>query len=136
MSNIDFDWRLENRVFYPTLLEWWSAHNAFGGKVIPYENMPTRIFVVSRAGEDLFAVSVYVTDSAMCWIGWITSNPSAKLKSKYKALDFLHGIITTVMKSQGYKCIVSKTNERGLAKALDSNGYVPTEVTQFYIKNI
>lgn len=134
---MEFQWRLvDKKDYYKTLLGWWQKHKAFNEKVIEYSRMPNRVFIVSKGGEDLFAVTVYISDSTICWIGWITSNPDAKLRNKYGALEYLYEIISIVMKSQGYDCIISKTNERGLIKALENSAFVITEKSNFYIKNI
>lgn len=136
-KQMEFKHRLTHkRQYYDTLVDWWESHKAFGNKVIEYDRMPDRVFIVSKGGEDLFAISVYVSDSTICWIGWITSNPTAKIKNKYKALEYLYDAISKDMSKQGYDCIISKTNERGLAKALENSAFVLTEQSNFYIKNI
>lgn len=132
-----FEWRLENKnTFYETLVGWWTKHKAFNDKIIPYKSLPNRIFIVSKNGEDLYAVPVYISDSDFCYLGFITSNPKAGVKSKHGALRFLYNIISIVMKSQGFDRIMSKTNERGLTRELLNSGFIFTEKTGYYIKNI
>ena len=130
-----FDWRLlDKSQCYDELVEWWEAHQAFEGRIIEYSSMPHRVFVVSKNGIDLYAVAVYVTDSDLCWIGWITSNPNSPLKLRAGALDFLYSIIAIVMKAQGFNQIISKTNNRGLKRVLESNAFVLAENANFYVK--
>lgn len=131
-----FDWRIENKKdFYGTIVEWWKKHKAFNEKVIEYKALPNRIFIVSSDGIDLFAVPVYITDSDFCHIGWITSNPDAPLKSKGGALEYLYGIISIVMKSQGFDRILSKTNDRSLMRVLENSEYKFIEKANWFYKD-
>ncbi len=134
---MEFNWRLEEKAnCYETLVDWWNRHEAFNKKLIEYKRIPNRVFFVSKGGVDLFSVTVYISDSTICWIGWITSNPDAKLRDKHGALEYLYEIITVVMKSQGFDCIISKTNDRSLIRALERSDFTITETSNFYVKNI
>lgn len=134
----DFTWRLENKAkCYSTLVDWWRKHEAFDGKLIPYNSMPNRVFTVSNTKKDvygkwsvktdLYSVAVYATDSNICGIGWITSNPYAKIKEKYKALEFLYDIILNEMGTQGFDIVLSKTKQTGLMRTLKSTGFINIE---------
>ena len=138
-----FNWRLEDKsVCYEKLKRWWDLHEAFEGNHIPYNSMPNRVFTVSTEIEgeliDLYSVAIIVTDTDMCWIGWITSNPLFENHScKKGALEYLYGIIAIVMKSQGFESIVAHAKLNGLMKALENSGFVNAEPkTNFYIKNL
>lgn len=135
--NNNFNWRLLNKSeCYDTIVSWWKEHKAFNNKIIEYSSMPNRVFIVSRDGVDLYAIAVYISDSDICWIGWITSNPNSPPRHRIGALDFLHSIISTVMKSQGFKQIISKTTEKGLIKALENNSYMMVEQSNFFLKKL
>jgi hypothetical protein len=137
-STMDFKFRLESKTeCYDKLVGWWKTHEAFEGKFIPYSSMPNRIFTVYKDEIDLYSVAVYITDSDMCWIGWITSNPASKIKSRYKALEYLYEQISNTMKSQGFSIVISKTKQSGLMKTLTNTGFINIEPsTNFYIKNL
>ena len=138
MNNTKFNWRLENKsVCYKKLTDWWSTHKAFEGNFIPYKSMPNRIFTVYKNDVDLYSVAVYITDSNMCWIGWITSNPNSKPSDRNKSLEFLYNKISLEMKIQGYDIIISKTKQSGLMRTLKNTGFINIEPkTNFYIKNL
>jgi len=137
MTDSKFNWRIENKeAIYNKLIAWWKKHNAFGGELIALKSLPNRMFVVSNDKDDLFIVPVYISDSDFCQIGFITSNPNANIKSKYKALDYLYEIISIVMKSQGFDIIVSKTKESGLMRALEHSNFKLIEESNFYIKTL
>tara|TARA_R110000796_G_scaffold59371_4_gene136833 strand:- start:3996 stop:4418 length:423 start_codon:yes stop_codon:yes gene_type:complete len=138
-----FNWKLEDKsVCYKRLKMWWDEHDAFGSNHIPYNSVPNRVFTVSvdlEDGEvDLYSVAIIITDTDICWVGWITSNPFCK-ETKYKvgALKYLYNIISIVMKSQGFESIVSHAKLSGLMNALENSGFELVEPqTNFYIKNL
>jgi hypothetical protein len=137
MGDIKFDWRLETKeTFYDTLLEWWKKHNAFGGEKLDFDLLPSRVFVVSRGGVDLYALSIYVTDSTLCWVGWVTSNPEAESAYKVGALDFIYEIAIIAMKGQGYKTMLSHASDKNLIKALEVNNFTSTGESIFYTKKL
>lgn len=135
---MNFKFRLESKAeCYDKLVDWWKTHKAFEGELIPYSSLPRRVFTVYKGDTDLYSVAVYITDSDMCWIGWITSNPASKIKSRYKALDYLYEQISNTMRSQGYSIVISKTKQTGLMKTLKNTGFINIEPnTNFYIKNL
>lgn len=130
-------WRLENKQdVYDQLIEWWKSHKAFNNKIIELKSLPTRIFIVSKEEVDLFAVPVYISDSDFCYIGWVTSNPSANIRDKVGALEYLYNIISIVMKSQGFDHILSKANAKSLQKITEKTGFTNVGETTYYIKNL
>lgn len=135
---MDFNWRLESKsICYGKLKDWWTTHKAFEGEFIPYSSMPNRVFTVSNEDKDLYSVAVYITDSDMCWIGWITSNPYSKPRDRNKALEFLYTQICVEMKAQGFEIVISKTKQNGLMRTLKNTGFINIEPnTNFYIKNL
>jgi hypothetical protein len=137
--NMKFNWRLEDKsVCYKRLENWWDGHKAFDNNHIPYSSVPNRVFTVSKGDIDLYSIAIIITDTDICWVGWITSNPFVPVK-KYKvgALEYLYGIISIVMKSQGFESIVSHAKLNGLMTALNNSGFKLVEPeTNFYIKNL
>jgi hypothetical protein len=135
---MEFNWKLEDKsVCYKRLQKWWDEHKAFDGNHIPYSATPSRIFTVANESKDLYSVAIIITDTDICWVGWITSNPDAVSKEKLGALEYLYGIIAIVMKSQGYESLVSHAKVNNLMKALDNSGFINIEPnTNFYIKNL
>jgi len=139
---MEFNWRLEDKsVCYKRLQSWWDKHEAFEGNDIPYSSTPNRIFTVSTTvGEDevdLYSIAIIVTDTDICWVGWITSNPLADARLKVGGLEYLYTIIATVMKSQGFVSMVSHAKINALMKPLENSGFINIESnTNFYIKQL
>lgn len=133
-----FNWRLEDKsVCYKRLQSWWDEHKAFENNHIPYNSVPNRIFTVSYDDTDLYSIAIIITDTDICWVGWITSNPNASPLLKGGALEYLYGVIAIVMKSQGFESIVSHAKLSGLMTALNNSGFQLVEPeTNFYIKNL
>lgn len=132
-----FDWKLMSKDdCYDELCNWWKGHKAFGNKVIEHKSLPNRIFMVSNKEHNLFAVPVYISDSDFCYIGWVTSNPKAKIKEKYGALEYLYNIISIVMKSQGFDHILSKANAKSLQRIAEKSGFVNVGKTVYHVKNL
>lgn len=139
---MEFNWRLEDKsVCYKRLQSWWDKHEAFENNHIPYNSVPNRVFTVSKVidnGEvDLYSIAIVVTDTDICWVGWITSNPSSKMRDRVGALEYLYGVISIIMKSQGFETMVSHAKMRTLMNALNNSGFELVEPqTNFYIKNL
>lgn len=136
---MEFNWRLEDKsVCYDRLKNWWEGHKAFDNKVLPYSSVPNRVFTVSKGDIDLYSIAIIITDTDICWVGWITSNPFVPTnRHKEGALEYLYNIISVVMRSQGFNTMVSHAKLKGLMKALDKSGFQLVEPeTNFYIKKL
>lgn len=72
---------------YEQICSWWRAHN---WPVLPVEALPAIGRVVSHNGVNVCAGFLYRTDSAICLLEWIVSNPDFKDKpTRSDAIDFL-----------------------------------------------
>jgi len=113
--------RLENsETYYKTLVEWWTKWDF---PILLKSSLPKRIFVVSAEGVDLYAVPVYVSDSAWCWIGFITGNKDAEKKHRKNALNFLLYNVEQYMKSLGYDLIMTVSGNSVLKKLFEDSNY-------------
>ena len=54
---------------------WWDEWNF---PHVSYTSLPERMFVVSMDGIDLYAIPVYVGDSDVCMIGFVTGNKKSR----------------------------------------------------------
>lgn len=128
-------WRLENKAsFYDTLVKWWDEWNF---PIVSYSSLPERIFVVSYNEIDLYAIPVYVGDSDMCWIGFVTGNKNTTKKQRIGALDYLLDKVETCMKYNGYKVILTISGTPSLKKLFKDNNYdISSGDTNEYVKRI
>lgn len=91
--------------------------------VLEITSLPQRIFVVSAEGVDLYAAPVYVSDSAWCWIGFVTGNKDADKKHRKNALNFLLYNVEQYMKSIGYDLIMTVSGSPILKKLFEDADY-------------
>ena len=127
--------RLENRdTYYETLVKWWLRWDF---PVLDKTSLPHRIFVVSAEGIDLYAAPVYVSDSTICWIGFITGNKYADKKHRKNALNFLLYNTEQYMKSIGYELIMTVSSNSVLKKLFEDANYISSSKNIVeYIKKI
>ncbi len=122
------------RDFYPTLCKWWSDWKF---PEININMLPNNIFVVSNDGTDLYAIPVYLSDSDVCWIGFITGNKFSTKELRSGSLAFLLNYTEQYLKESGRKAIMTVSGTPVLKKVLSDNGYVLSgENINEYIKNI
>ena len=114
--------RLENKFdFYKTLCMWWDEWNF---PHVSYTSLPERIFVVSMDGIDLYAIPVYVGDSDICLMGFVTGNKKSKKELRSGALNILNKYIEEVMKRDGYRIIMTVTGTPVLKKMFSDEDYI------------
>lgn len=130
-------WRLEHKSdFYKTLEAWWKD---WGFPTLPYHSVPNKIFVcyheTKEESIDLYALPVYSSDVALCWIGFPTGNKSASRELKEGALDYLMDKVETAVKYEGYKTIITTSNTPKLMKLFNDRGFTTSdEGVNYYTK--
>jgi hypothetical protein len=125
--------RLEHKEdYYRTLCEWWYKWNF---PIIAYTSIPDRIFVVSKEGVDLYAIPVYIGDSDLCWIGFITGNKDGAKELRKGALSLLINYVEIEMKKNGCRLIMTVSGTPILKKTFSDNNYLlSSEGINEYIK--
>jgi hypothetical protein len=114
--------RLENKSdFYNTLCMWWDEWNF---PHVSYTSLPERMFVVSKNGIDLYAIPVYVGDSDICMMGFVTGNKKSTKELRSGALNILNKYIEEVMKRDGYRIIMTVTGTPVLKKMFSDEDYI------------
>lgn len=99
--------------------------------------LPNNIFVVSNDGVDLYAVPVYLSDSDMCWIGFITGNKNSTKALRSGSLDYLIKYTEHYLNQSGRKFIMTVSKTPVLKKIFEDNGYLMSgDKINEYIKNI
>lgn len=130
-----FSCRIENKHnFYDTLCKWWVDWKF---PIMSIDALPNNIFVVSNKGVDLYAVPVYLSDSDVCWIGFITGNKNSAKALRSGSLDYLIKYTEHYLKQSGRKFIMTVSKTPVLKKIFKDNGYlISGEGINEYIKNI
>ena len=130
-----FSCRIESKhKFYKTLCDWWSDWNF---PIMSIDALPNNIFVVSNQGIDLYAVPVYLSDSDMCWIGFITGNKNTTKELRKGSLDYLIKYTEEYLRISGRKFIMTVSKTPILKKTFTDNDYILSgENINEYIKKI
>lgn len=137
----ELKWRLETKSnYYPTLVKRWEEWEF---PIIPFVNLPDRIFVVYRHNDndsgvdDIYAIPVYLTDSGICWIGFPTGNKNVDKQHKEGALEYILNVIGECMKYQGYTTIFTTSSNPKLCSSFEESGFMETDNNvKHYIKTL
>lgn len=116
--------RIEHKKdFYGTLCIWWDGWDF---PYLPYDALPSAIFVCSSEGVDTYAMPVYLTDTNTCFIGFVTGNPKAEKAHRKGSLNELSRFVEGRVKELGYSIILTTTGTPVLKKLFEDQGYVNT----------
>lgn len=111
---------LVNEQNYEMLVEWWKGHN-WG--IIPYSMLPKIGFIV----EDTVAGFIYSTDSEICLIEWIISDPKSEKLKRKECVDILLKTLCSTAKEMGFKIGYTYTKNKGLIENLEKNLFEKTD---------
>lgn len=130
-----FSCRIENKHdFYDTLCQWWTDWKF---PIMNIDMLPNNIFIVSNDGVDLYSVPVYLSDSDVCWIGFITGNKHSTKNLRSGSLGFLLNYTEQYLKDSGRKFIMTVSGNQVLKKTFADNGYLLSgENINEYVKKI
>lgn len=119
-----FSCRIVDKVdFYDTLCEWWSEWKF---PVLDIDSLPNNIFVVSKNEIDLYAIPVWLSDSNMCLLGFISGNKRTKKTDRANSLDYLVKYTESYLKDSGRKYIITVSGTPVLKKLFSDNDYILT----------
>ena len=108
---------------YTVLCEWWKW---FRFPAPPQECLPNNGLggiMVSRDGTDIVAGFLYFTNSKMCWLEFIVSNPQYRDKDRTEAIRLLIDELTGIAQRKGYKVVFSSVKKEGLVNHYEACGY-------------
>jgi len=97
---------------YDMLVEWWNSW-----RFTPPANncLPPTGIIVSSDGIDVVSGFLYVSNSSLCWIEFIVSNPN--MKDRELRLDCIDKCINTlcdIAKEMGYGMAYASLNKESL----------------------
>lgn len=106
---------------YATLQIWWAGH---GQESVPLELLPLTGFIV----DDLAACFVYSTDSAICILEAAIANPESHWEERKQALNALIDQAKAWAKSNGYKVILSSSNNAHVIQKLETRNFLKSDL--------
>ena len=101
---------------YEEVSGWWRARDQ---KPVPRWALPPTGLIA----PGLAAAFLYNTDSALAWLGWSTTNPSADKTERRKALDEIIEALVLQAAERGYKVVFTTTDHPRLAEAYRAAGF-------------
>jgi hypothetical protein len=105
---------------YQKVCNWWKAH---GFPVLPVDFLPFEGYIISDNDVELYAVFLYVTDSALCWLTFPVSNPKATYEQKQGAMEQLFKDVAEDAKSEGFKFMFTTSPLPRVQEALINSGF-------------
>jgi hypothetical protein len=121
---------------YDTIVEWWKSWPGWeplGRNLLPEDG--TGGIMIEREGKPLIAGFLYVTNSDICWMEWIVSDPTQRNKSE--AMSLLISSLEKWGKEAGFKVILSIGRSKNLINEHKKLGYtVDNNPSYEIVKNI
>lgn len=125
---------LNRNDFYATIKKWWSDWDF---PIFGVESLPENIVVVYHNEEEVCAIPVYLSDSNVCWIGFITSNKLASKEARKGSLTFGLKVVSEILEFTKYRHIFTVTGNAFIDKSLNESEFtLANKNIKEYIKNI
>lgn len=109
---------------YDDLASWWQAWKF---TPLPPAFLSTNGFVAEMDGRKIGVVFVYMSDSAICWLEWLTTNPQANREERTAALDMLVQAVVSYAKDNHYLGIFTSTIHPSLKRLYPKHGFIAAE---------
>ena len=120
--------------FFETIKTWWMDWDF---PVLNIDTLPKNIVVVYHEDQEVCAIPLYLSDSNVCWVGFITSNKKASKEARKGALTFGLDSVSEFLKYTNYKNLFTVTSNSFIDKSLiESNFLVTNKNIKEYLKNI
>jgi hypothetical protein len=103
-----FKSRLLEESDYPQLVEWWKWHRFSPPLQEMLPDNGTCGIMLSKDGINICTGFIYFTNSKMCWIEFIVSNPDYRESDRKECLELLINSLCNLAGNYGFK--VAYTN--------------------------
>lgn len=121
------DIRIAKHTDYETLKDWWGFWR-FPAPSIPslpqYEQGYFNGLIASHNGKDLAAGFLYETNSAMCWIEYVVTNPKTSSKEREEAILKVLEELSLSARELGYLAIFSSLKNENLINKYKKIGFI------------
>ena len=118
---------------YETVSNWWKKQK--WTPVHPVSLSPNGYIV--HDSEDIAAGWYIKTDTGTALCEWVVGNPAIKGKRNSRALKKLINYIEYKSKNDGYKCIMTFLEHKGLMNTMSRMGYIEGDNSMdIYVKGL
>jgi hypothetical protein len=134
------DIRVAKHTDYETLKGWWGFWR-FPAPSIPslpqYEDDSFNGLIASKDGKDIACGFLYETNSNICWVEYIVTNPDTTSEEREEGiLSVLEGLSLSA-KDLGYSILFSTLKNENLINKYKKNGFIEgTKGTTELIKKL
>jgi len=105
---------------YDLLSKWWEARGVFGASL---DMLPPSGFVYLDGGEPIAMVFLYITNSSVGFVEWLTTSPNRDLLTARTACDRLEQHLETIAFNFEIKHLLGWVRQGGMEKEAVRNGY-------------
>ena len=107
---------------YETLLDWWDFWKF---NAVPYDFLPKTAYMITHNGIDVIAGFIYETNSKVCWIEFVVSNPNIKDRDlRKRAKIHLISILSELALQKGFRYIYANLKDKHLIKTYLDCGFL------------
>lgn len=108
---------------YQELLSWWSFWRfpAPARETLPDNGLCG--IVIYKEGINICAGFLYFTNSKICWLEFIVSNPEYRSKDRTEAIQILINELSEIAKEKGFKVMFTTLKNPNLIKHYEKCGY-------------
>lgn len=115
-----FSARIIKEEDYTELLTWWKWHRFPAPDL---EMLPNSGVMISKEGINICAGYIYFTNSKICWIEFIVSNPNYRELDRKEAIKELILQLGYIAKDNGFKVAYTNLKNPSLIKCFSDVGY-------------
>ncbi len=119
-----FDKRLLTESDYDQLVEWWKWHRFTPPLKEMLPDNGTCGIMLSKNGVNIIAGFLYFTNSKMCWIEFIVSNPDYREPDRKKAKQHLIDNLCDLAKQHGFMVAYTNLKNASLIKDFDACNFI------------
>ena len=118
-----FSFRLLEENDYEKLVEWWKWFRfpVPARKFLPEDGKGG--VMITKDGIDIVAGFVFFTNSKLCWIEFIVSNPEYKNKDRKQAIVECIKKLCFIAKNKGYKAVFTSIKSENLIESYKKAGF-------------
>jgi hypothetical protein len=121
------DIRIAEHTDYETLKDWWGFWRfpAPSRPSLPqYQQGYFNGLIVSYNGKDIAAGFLYETNSSMCWIEYIVTNPKTSSEEREEAILRVLEELSSSARELGYSIVFSSLKNESLIGKYKKSGFI------------
>jgi hypothetical protein len=120
---------------YNMLLSWWKWHRFPAPKKQMLPDNGLGGIIIQDEGIDICAGFLYLTNSKLCWLEYIVSNPEYKNKENRKiAISLTIKRLCEIAKEIGYEAVFTSVKNPHLISQFESFGFSKDNATEMALK--